>query len=154
MTPEIPLARFFGPGALVVSLVALGLWASMVQAGPGALGSFEGHGDVGAPALTGSATWNAASQEYRLSGAGVNMWGPRDELQLVWKRLKGDFILRAHVEFLGEGVDPAPQGGGHRADEPRAGLPLRRRRDPRGRTDVAPVPPDAGGRRPRRSSRR
>jgi TolB protein len=98
----------------LTALLALWLWAggaSVVRAQGGPLGVFDGHGDVGQPALAGSATWNAASQEYRLSGAGVNMWGPRDELQLVWKRLKGDFILRARVEFLGVGVDPHRKAG-------------------------------------------
>ena len=56
--------------------------------------------------LPGSATYNAVSQEYRLSAAGVNMWGPRDEFHFVWKRIKGDFILQARVQLLGEGVDP------------------------------------------------
>ena len=91
------LSPHSGAGPLA-ALLALCLWAggaSMVRAQPGPVGQFEGHGDVGAPALSGSATWNAASQEYRLSAAGVNMWGPRDEFQFVWKRLKGDFILRS-----------------------------------------------------------
>jgi TolB protein len=110
MALEAPLARLLPAGALVVGL-ALGLWVAVAQAGPDALGSFDGHGDVGAPALAGSATWNGASQEYRLSAAGVNMWGPRDELHFVWKRLRGDFILRARVEFRGEGVDPHRKAG-------------------------------------------
>ncbi len=105
------LASHPGAGALT-ALLTLCLWVGGVsRAQPGPLGQFEGHGDVGSPALAGSATWNAATQEYRLSGAGVNMWGPRDELQLVWKRLKGDFILRARVGFVGEGVDPHRKAG-------------------------------------------
>ena len=34
------------------------------------------------------------------------MWGARDEFHFAWKRMKGDFILQARVELLGEGVDP------------------------------------------------
>jgi Tol biopolymer transport system component len=70
------------------------------------LGAFEGHGDVGAPRIAGSATYNGVSQEYVLAAAGVNMWGQRDEFHFVWKRMKGDFILQARVGFLGNGVDP------------------------------------------------
>jgi TolB protein len=70
------------------------------------LGQFEGHSDVGSPRLAGSATWNAASQEYVLTAAGVNMWGTRDEFHFVWRRMKGDFILQARVELVGKGVDP------------------------------------------------
>jgi Tol biopolymer transport system component len=46
------------------------------------------------------------AQEYRLSAGGVNMWGARDEFQFVWKRMKGDFILQARLELVGQGVDP------------------------------------------------
>ena len=34
------------------------------------------------------------------------MWGARDEFHFVWRRMKGDFILQARVELLGQGVDP------------------------------------------------
>ena len=34
------------------------------------------------------------------------MWGPRDEFHFAWKRMKGDFILQARVELVGQGVDP------------------------------------------------
>jgi TolB protein len=70
------------------------------------LGDFASHSDVGAPRLPGSATWNGASEEYRLAAAGANMWGGRDEFHFVWTRLKGDFVLQARVEFVGPGVDP------------------------------------------------
>jgi Tol biopolymer transport system component len=77
----------------------------MVQAS-GPLGAFDGHGDVGAPRLAGSATYNGFTQEYALTAAGANVWGPRDEFHFVWKRLTGDFILQARFELLGPGVDP------------------------------------------------
>jgi Tol biopolymer transport system component len=69
------------------------------------LGAFDDHGDVGSPTLAGTAAYNAFSQEYTLSAAGVNMWGPRDEFHFVWKRLSGSFIVQARVELLGTGVD-------------------------------------------------
>ena len=100
---NLRLGHFFDS---VVSFAAI-----FSQAQPAPLGQFEGHGDVGSPALPGSATWNAASQEYRLTGAGVNMWGSRDEMQFAWTRLKGDFTLSAHVELLGEGVDRHRKAG-------------------------------------------
>lgn len=85
-------------------LLALAAVAAVAQ--EGGLGQFEGHGDVGSPRLAGSATWNAASQEYVLTAAGTNMWGTRDEFHFAWRRMKGDFILQARVELLGKGVDP------------------------------------------------
>ena len=70
------------------------------------LGQFDGHGDVGSPKIAGSGAYNALSQEYALSAAGVNMWAQRDEFHFAWKKMKGDFILQARVELLGTGVDP------------------------------------------------
>jgi Tol biopolymer transport system component len=70
------------------------------------LGQFDDHQDVGTPRLSGGATYNAVSQEYRVRAGGVNMWGQRDEFHFLWKRLRGDFVLQARVEFIGQGVDP------------------------------------------------
>ena len=91
--------RAIGCGvASLVFLISTGVHASRTP--ETGLGQFDGHGDVGAPRVTGSATYDAVSQEYRLAAAGVNMWGSRDEFHFVWKRLKGDFILRARVELV------------------------------------------------------
>ncbi len=38
------------------------------------VGYFEGSGDVGAPALAGSTTYDASAQTYTIVGAGTNMW--------------------------------------------------------------------------------
>jgi TolB protein len=95
------------------SLSAMGVMAAIVllvrlsASGQGAaLGQFDGHGDIGAPKIAGSAAYNAVSQEYSLSAGGVNMWAQKDELHFVWKRMTGDFILQARVELIGKGVDP------------------------------------------------
>ncbi len=34
------------------------------------------------------------------------MWFDKDQFHYVWKRLKGDFILRTHAKLAGKGVDP------------------------------------------------
>ncbi len=102
-----------GWAATLVAVVAVLAWTGSGSAAPtaGPLGEFEAHGDVGAPKLQGAATYNAASQEYGMSAAGVNLWGPRDEFHFAWKKLTGDFILQARVEFLGQGVDPHRKAG-------------------------------------------
>ncbi len=89
----------------------------------GGLGVFDGHGDVGAPKVAGSATYDVASQEYALSAGGANMWAARDEFHFAWKRMKGDFILQARVTLVGNGVDPHRKAGwmvrpNHDADAP------------------------------------
>jgi TolB protein len=70
------------------------------------LGQFTDHGDIGSPKLGGSAFYNEVTQEYTVSASGLNMWANRDEFQFLWKRLQGDFILQARVQFIGNGVDP------------------------------------------------
>jgi Tol biopolymer transport system component len=79
--------------------------------GHGTVGIFEGHGDVGAPTIKGTATYNGATQEYHLSAGGTNMWAERDEFKFVYKRMTGDFILQARIELLGQGVDPHRKAG-------------------------------------------
>jgi Tol biopolymer transport system component len=78
--------------------------ALLAQSTP--IGQFDAHGDVGSPKITGSALYNAVSQEYTLSAGGVNMWAQRDEFHFVWKKMTGDFIIQTRVELIGKGVDP------------------------------------------------
>jgi TolB protein len=76
-----------------------------------ALGPFEASADVGAPKIKGSATYQPDDQTLTLTAGGVNMWGERDEFHFVWKKLKGDFIVRTRVAFHGPGVDPHRKAG-------------------------------------------
>jgi TolB protein len=98
---------------LAAALVALAITggAAVAVAQSALFGDFEASTDVGAPRLAGSATYNAVSQHYRLSAAGVNMWGPKDEFHFAWKRLKGDFILQARLQLVGTGTDPHRKAG-------------------------------------------
>lgn len=70
------------------------------------LGEFEAAIDVGQPKLAGRTLYSSASQQFTLTAGGANMWFKRDEMQFVHKRIKGDFIVRANVQFMGEGTDP------------------------------------------------
>jgi TolB protein len=99
---------FWTMAALTIAVTAAG--HSMSGQGT-RLGAFDGHGDVGSPKISGTAVYNAVSQELALAAGGVNMWAQRDEFQFAWKRMAGDFILQARVEFLGQGVDPHRKAG-------------------------------------------
>ena len=68
------------------------------------VGIFENSVDIGNPKLTGSASYDEASQTYSLSGAGSNIWFNRDEFHFVYKKLKGDFTLTADFAFTGDTV--------------------------------------------------
>lgn len=69
------------------------------------LGFFEGNVDIGSVHLPGSCTYDATRQEYRIAGAGTNMWLTNDEFHLAYRRMAGDFILTVRCHFLGDGVD-------------------------------------------------
>ena len=89
------------------ALTTVAVLGQISASGQGAaLGEFDGRGDIGGPKIAGSATYDAKTQEYALSAAGVNMWAQKDEFHFVWKRMTGDFIIQARVELLGKGVDP------------------------------------------------
>ena len=57
--------------ALASTLVSLASLSVVGQGTP--IGQFDGHADVGAPKIAGTAVFNAVSQEYTLSAGGVNM---------------------------------------------------------------------------------
>ena len=71
-----------------------------------AVGYFDASADIGSPAIAGSTAYDVAAQTYTLSAGGTNMWFARDEFQFAWRRMTGDFTIRAHVRFVGTGVDP------------------------------------------------
>jgi WD40 repeat protein len=107
--PPSVTARLIGRVLLSTAVAAAGY--SLAGAQGARLGEFDGHADVGAPKIAGSAAYNAVSQDYHLAAAGVNMWAGRDEFHFAWKRITGDFILQARVQFLGAGTDPHRKAG-------------------------------------------
>lgn len=84
------------------------------------LGIFESASDIGAPAVKGSVTCDAAKGEYRITGGGANVWTNHDEFFYVWRKLKGNVDLEATIRFEGAG------GEAHRM----AGLMIRQSLDP------------------------
>ena len=59
------------------------------RAAPSSLGIFTSHGDVGVPSVMGpgSATYDAGSGTYTVTGGGENMWAAADHFQYVWVRI-------------------------------------------------------------------
>jgi Tol biopolymer transport system component len=94
---------------MLAALATSGVTMASPNGGP--LGDFEAHADIGSPKIAGYATYNAASQVYTLTAGGANIWAKRDEFQFAWRRMKGDFIVQAQVEFQGKGVDPHRKAG-------------------------------------------
>jgi TolB protein len=69
-------------------------------------GIFENQTNIGAPKNKGTIEYNPNSQDYTLTGSGINLWAKNDQFQYVYKSIQGDFILRAHIKFIGDGANP------------------------------------------------
>ena len=72
------------------------------QDGPGI---FDGQSDVGNTTIKGNCSYNVETQSYTLTGSGNNIWFNHDGFHFVWKKMKGDFILRANGMLLGKGTE-------------------------------------------------
>jgi TolB protein len=90
----------------------IAVFAAMVAAssalpaqGRTGLGVFDSQADVGRVSRAGSASYDPASQVYRISGSGQNMWADHDDFHFVWKRLTGNFILSTRAKFVGRGIE-------------------------------------------------
>ena len=68
------------------------------------VGAFEGHADVGITPKAGSSEFNSATNEYRITGGGANLWAAEDAFQFAWRRLSGDVTITADVQFIGAGA--------------------------------------------------
>ena len=88
-------------------LVAL---LSGCASGQSGLGVFTNSGDVGGPAIKGSAQFNASNAQYRITGSGANIWAKQDQFQYVWKEMAGNFAVAATLRFLGTGADHRKAG--------------------------------------------
>lgn len=85
-------------------LIVICLSAVSALAQTGKLGAFTNSGDVGGPALKGSTAFDASKGQYRITGAGANIWAKEDQFQYVWREMSGNLAITATLQFLGEGA--------------------------------------------------
>jgi len=71
----------------------------------GSLGAFTHSDDVGAPPVKGSAEFDAATGQYKITGSGTDIWGKADQFHYVWREISGDFAATATAKFLTDGID-------------------------------------------------
>jgi TolB protein len=76
----------------------------------GKLGVFTNSGDVGGPAIKGATTFDAATGQYRITGAGANIWAKADQFQYLWREMTGDMVVTVTMQFLGEGANHRKAG--------------------------------------------
>jgi len=84
------------------SLSFLAVCCLAATCGADNLGPFESNTDVGAT-QKGKVEFDGARQ-YRVTGGGADMWGSSDAFQFVWKKMSGNMVLTADVEFAGASV--------------------------------------------------
>lgn len=80
------------------------LLAASAFAQTGKLGAFTDSGDVGGPSLKGATEFDASKNQYRITGAGANIWAKEDQFQYVWRQMSGNISFTATLQFLGEGA--------------------------------------------------
>jgi TolB protein len=71
-----------------------------------AVGQFEGQGDVGDACdigIPGSASFDAAKNEYGITASGYNMWFNRDAFHFLYNKVEGDLVMAADINFVGKG---------------------------------------------------
>lgn len=89
-------------GLRVAGWVAAGVLASaggvIAQQHAAAVGIFRGSSDIGT-AQAGATTFDPATQSYRMSGGGSDIWGTADEFSFTWVKFSGDGSLSADVSL-------------------------------------------------------
>src|SRR4029453_9929829 len=75
---------------------------------PPALPAPWANGDIGNPAVAGSASFSGST--FTVSGAGADIWNTKDEFQFVYQPLQGDAEIVARVAPLRQ-RDPWAKAG-------------------------------------------
>ena len=99
-----PLSNLLSMKYLLCSLFLATVHFGFSQSG--ALGIFSDHTDIGNPKIAGTVKYDDNRGEYLVTGSGQNIWGTHDDFQFLWKKLKGNFLLDARLNFKGKGKNP------------------------------------------------
>jgi TolB protein len=93
------------------ALICLACCVTSARAENDGLGAFETSTDVGRVERSGTAAFDVAKREYRVTGSGANMWGNVDAFQFVWKKASGDLELSAEINWEGNGKNAHRKAG-------------------------------------------
>jgi TolB protein len=96
------LMRLRAPVRAGAVLVIAGLVVSVRGQTEQAVGDFTASQDIGTPSTVGagSAKYDPAAKTYTIAGGGVNMWASSDHFHYVWKKVSGDALLAATIDFV------------------------------------------------------
>jgi TolB protein len=92
-------------------IILLAAFSFNVSAQQKPIGIFNGQTDIGTLTKAGTTAFTPTNQQYVVSSSGQNVWTTHDDFHLVWKKMKGDFLLYTRVAFKGKGVDPHRKAG-------------------------------------------
>lgn len=81
------------------------LFAGTAAAQSANLGAFTNSDDIGAPPIKGSAEYDAATGQYKITGSGTDIWGKADQFHYVWREMSDNFAVTATAKFLTDGID-------------------------------------------------
>jgi TolB protein len=85
------------------ALLLLSVLAGSAFAQAGSLGAFTTSSDVGDPPIKGSAQFDAATGQYKITGSGTDIWAKSDQFHYLWREMSGNFAVTATAQFLTEG---------------------------------------------------
>ncbi len=92
-------------GRIFIAIFCLLVSNNLAKAQSAGLGIFDNQSEVGFVKHKGTVNYTPKNQQYVITGSGGNIWADHDQFHFVWKRLKGDFILRTNASFIGNGVE-------------------------------------------------
>ncbi|RYU86509.1 biopolymer transporter TolR [Mucilaginibacter terrigena] len=91
---------------LFVGLLASAVITSNAYSQSKPIGIFDGSTDIGVIKHKGSVVYDSKAQQYDVIGSGADIWFDHDEFFFIWKKIKGDFILRTNGAFVGDNGEP------------------------------------------------
>jgi len=74
-------------------------------------GVFTNHSDIGNIKIAGTALYDSDRQVFTITGSGSAIGNQKDEFQFTYRKMTGDFILRANMKLGGEGGAPERKTG-------------------------------------------
>jgi TolB protein len=117
------------PAAAALAVIAGLPTLGAQQPQPVDLALFEARTDVGRVQIPGSAEYDSAKKELRMTASGANIWDKEDAFYFAWRKVSGDLAMTTHIDFVGQGKNAHRKAGwmvrqGLDADAPYAGVSI------------------------------
>jgi TolB protein len=94
-------ARYRPLRLLSVTIAIAAVITGLCVAQSNNLGIFTNQGSVGQTPPGVKAQYDAAKEEYEITGGGANIWGANDAFYFLWRKASGDMTLTADVRWVG-----------------------------------------------------